>query len=148
MPFPSTPANPHAFSCLTMLMNHPRGLLVLLCFLAAITSAANLDIRLPTGTFRGTSVAGSGVEKWLGIPFAQPPVGPLRFKAPVPITRRSSAVKDASAFGNACPQLPGNLGAPISEDCLFLNVCYPPFTTAAYPDCRPCVGLAPSGSQG
>jgi carboxylesterase type B len=89
----------------------------------AQSSANDLDIRLSTGIFRGTSAPGSHVEKWLGIPFAQPPVGPLRFKAPVAITQQSSEIKNATTFGNACPQLPaGNLGAPISEDCLFLNV--------------------------
>lgn len=84
--------------------------------------AAPLDIRTSSGTFRGVST-GNGTEKWLGVPFAQPPVGSLRFKAPVPITNPSRAVKNASAFGNACPQNPSSsLGAPLSEDCLFLNV--------------------------
>lgn len=115
-----------------MFLNHLRGLLVLLCLLTTTTSAANLDIRLSTGTFRGTSVA--GVERWLGIPFAQPPVGPLRFKAPVPITKRSSEVKDASTFGNACPQPSADLGAPISEDCLFLNVCQFAFRAGVFVD--------------
>jgi len=88
------------------------------------TSAAqDLDIHLPTGTFRGVSTPNGDVEKWLGIPFAEPPIGKLRFKAPVTIVKRSSAFKNATTFGNACPQLDGNLGAPISEDCLFLNVC-------------------------
>jgi hypothetical protein len=107
---------------LTMMLKYLRELPLLTFSLAAIVSAASLDIRLPTGTFRGTTAA-PGVEKWLGIPFAQPPVGPLRFKAPVAITKRSSALKDATEFGNACPQPPASLGAPISEDCLYLNVC-------------------------
>ncbi|KXN86471.1 Acetylcholinesterase [Leucoagaricus sp. SymC.cos] len=117
-----------------MFVNQLRGLLALISTGFLTVSAQNLDIKLPTGTFRGTSVAGSGVEKWLGIPFAQPPVGPLRFKAPVAITQRSSAVKNATTFGNACPQLPTNfpqvpsdLGAPMNEDCLYLNVCCGPF---------------------
>ncbi len=107
------------------MLKHFRELPVLIFSLAAIASAASLDIGLPTGTFRGTSAA-PGVEKWLGVPFAQPPVGPLRFKAPVAITRRSSALINATQFGNACPQPPGRsppLNAPLSEDCLFLNVC-------------------------
>jgi len=87
------------------------------------STAQDLDIHLPTGTFRGVSTLNGDVEKWLGIPFAEPPIGELRFKAPVTIAKRSSAFKNATTFGNACPQLDGNLGAPISEDCLFLNVC-------------------------
>jgi hypothetical protein len=115
----------------TMLPNYP-GLLVLLSFLSTRLLAAGLDIRLPTGTFRGTSVPGSNVDKWLGIPFAQPPVGPLRFKAPMAITHHSSVVKNATVFGNACPQVPGNLGAPMGEDCLYLNVCYRPFDGCSF----------------
>jgi hypothetical protein len=82
---------------------------------------STIDIKLKTGTFRGLSTS-NGTEKWLGIPFALPPVGQLRFKAPIPITRSSSSITDASTFGNACPQPAGTLGAPIAEDCLFLNV--------------------------
>ncbi|KAF9007551.1 alpha/beta-hydrolase [Cyathus striatus] len=93
-------------------------------FTASAAPPSNLDIKLKTGTFRG--VAGNGTQKWLGIPFAEPPVGSLRFKAPVPITNASNVIVDASNFGGACPQLPSNgLGAPISEDCLFLNVWRP-----------------------
>jgi hypothetical protein len=85
--------------------------------------AATVDVKLTTGTFRGVSTPGV-TDKFLGIPFALQPVGSLRFKAPVPITEKSSSVKDASVFGNACPQPPNtDLGAPIGEDCLHLNVC-------------------------
>ncbi|KAG6877443.1 hypothetical protein C0993_007251 [Termitomyces sp. T159_Od127] len=88
----------------------------------ALVATESLDIRLPIGTFRGVSTA-QGIEKWIGIRYAQAPVGPLRFKAPVPVPTVSpdAEVIDASKFGNACPQLPSNLGAPIAEDCLFLN---------------------------
>ena len=84
-------------------------------------SQNTIDIKLKTGTFRGLSTP-NGTEKWLGIPFALPPIGQLRFKAPIPITKTSSSIMDASTFGNACPQPAATLGAPIAEDCLFLNV--------------------------
>ncbi|KAJ7744705.1 Alpha/Beta hydrolase protein, partial [Mycena metata] len=83
-------------------------------------AAASLDVSLNIGTFRGVPTA-NGTEKWLGIPFAEAPVGALRFKAPVPISKALKGIQNASTFGNACPQPPGNLGAPIAEDCLFLN---------------------------
>ena len=81
-------------------------------------------VRLTSGSFRGVSAgAPNNTDKWLGIPFAQPPVGSLRFKAPVPLIDPSAPVKDANQFGNACPQEPSNsLGAPQGESCLFLNV--------------------------
>ena len=94
------------------------GSLLALCKAAS----SSLEIRTTSGTFGGLSVEG-GLDRWLGIPFAQPPVGTLRFKAPVPVTQPAPGVKNASEFGNACPQVPAdNINAPISEDCLFLNV--------------------------
>lgn len=112
---------------MTLFLSLYQFVLFTLCFFCGQASIASvvgsLDIALRTGTFRGVAVTANGTEKWLGIPFAQPPVGSLRFKAPVPITQPSRTLKDASAFGNACPQVPAaNLNADISEDCLFLNV--------------------------
>ena len=85
---------------------------------------SNTTVHLTSGTFQGISLgAPNNTDSWLGIPFAQPPVGALRFKAPVPITSPTSGVKNATEFGNACPQIPSDtLGAPMSEDCLYLNV--------------------------
>lgn len=102
-------------------------LIVLLCGACHViglpSALQTIDIPLKTGTFRGL-VTPNGTDTFFGIPFARPPVGGLRFKAPVPITETSKAVKDASQFGNACPQpvLGIALGAPIGESCLFLNV--------------------------
>jgi hypothetical protein len=76
-------------------------------------------VTLSSGTFRGLTV--NGDDRWLGIPYAQPPLGPLRFEAPVSISRPVGSVHDALNFSHACPQPPTT--APISEDCLYLNVC-------------------------
>jgi hypothetical protein len=104
-----------------MILFTPMLLWALQYFLAH-AAPSKLDVFLNTGIFRGVTTP-NGTEKWLGIPFAEAPVGPLRFKAPVPI-KFSPGIQDASSFGNVCPQPPpaGNLGAPIGEDCLFLNV--------------------------
>lgn len=93
------------------------------CFVVGLSPPLQtVDVPLKTGTFRGLATP-NGTDTFFGIPFAQPPVGSLRFKAPVPITETSRAIKDASQFGNACPQTSsGGLGAPIGESCLFLNV--------------------------
>ncbi|KAJ7581662.1 alpha/beta-hydrolase [Mycena floridula] len=111
-------------------MIYTKVLVVLSSFLAS-TSADTLDVKLKSGTFRGVSTA-NATEKWLGIRYGVAPVGPLRFKAPVPAPNSASTViHDASAFGNACPQpASGSLGAPVAEDCLFLNVFRPANTTA------------------
>ena len=69
-----------------------------------------------------------GVVAFLGLPFAQPPMGELRFKPPVPIDAWDSPI-DASEFGPACAQ-PADAGTGTvytnqSEDCLTLNVWTP-----------------------
>lgn len=107
------PTNIPALSSLLLLFSCANGL---------SSSLRTVDVILQTGIFRGVATA-NGTDTFFGIPFAKPPVGDLHFKAPVPITESSSIVKDASKFGNACPQLPASgLGSPIGESCLFLNV--------------------------
>lgn len=63
-----------------------------------------------------------------GIPYAEPPVGDLRFKNPVP-HKGWSGVRDASNHGDHCPNdgLSG-IGAGGHENCLFLNVYTPNLT--------------------
>lgn len=101
--------------------------------LFGVTAASAPDVTLTSGTFRGVSTS-NGTEKWLGIPYALPPVGSLRFKAPVPISKPSTGVKDASSFGDACPQPAStSLGAAVGEDCLFLNVGLTTFPLQQWP---------------
>ncbi|KAF7773164.1 hypothetical protein Agabi119p4_5331 [Agaricus bisporus var. burnettii] len=108
-----------------------RPLLNCLLAFTALTKGSparndKLEIQLSTGTFRGFSPAKSHIEQWFGIPFAEPPVGPLRFKAPIPIKGEPGVVKDATQFGGACPQMDAEgAGAPVSEDCLYMNVYRP-----------------------
>jgi carboxylesterase type B len=45
-----------------------------------------------------------GVERFKGIPFARPPIGPLRFQAPQP-PQAWNGIRDATAFGPAAPQI-------------------------------------------
>lgn len=83
----------------------------------------------PAGSVEGKSEGAIRVFK--GIPYATPPVGQLRWKAPVPLPAWSG-VKDASDFGPACMQpqwgskniYAQKLGTP-SEDCLTLNIWAP-----------------------
>jgi para-nitrobenzyl esterase len=64
-----------------------------------------------------------GTQRFLGVPFAEPPLGGLRFRAPRP-PRRWAGVRKATKFAGAAMQ-PGNHDFPQSEDCLYLNIWAP-----------------------
>lgn len=73
-------------------------------------------------------LASDGCFRFLGIPYAAPPTGALRFRAPQPLAPWTG-VRPATSPGNACPQpdsvLPGMAPGPQDENCLFLNVYTP-----------------------
>ena len=88
--------------------------------------------RTAIGTVEGFTR--DGVTRWRSIPYARPPVGDLRFRAPQP-AQPWSGVRHCHGFGNCAPQqrrytLLGMSGLgvryqPMSEDCLTLNVVAP-----------------------
>lgn len=88
------------------------------------------ELTPPVRTLLG-QVAGStedGISVFRGIPYAAPPVGALRWRPPqAAIPWRG--VREATVFGPACAQKPGNgpyaLAGPFSEDCLTLNISTP-----------------------
>ncbi len=89
---------------------------------------AQVDGAAVTGG-RVQGVVADGVVAFKGIPFAAPPLGELRWKAPQPV-RPWSGVRKADHFGPSCMQdanFAKLFGAPpqISEDCLYLNVWTP-----------------------
>ena len=94
---------------------------VVLPFLAVAASAAQndpLQVKLDTGTVSGISGASPDMRIYKGIPFAAPPVGDLRWRAPKPVAHWDG-VKTADKFSPTCMQGNGNTS---SEDCLYLNV--------------------------
>jgi len=117
-----------------------RGAVI--CALAAC--AANAQSRSPvpgdpivsdTGRIAGTMLD-SGIRAYLGIPFAQPPVGDLRWREPVP-PQPWTGIYEATALKPDCTQIHGGMppGAPIdtvrySEDCLYLYIWTPPAAKA------------------
>ena len=79
-------------------------------------------VTIASGRVRGMEA--DGVRAYLGIPFAAPPVGKLRWAPPAPVQPWDD-ILDATEFGPACPQPPGAVGGgvgPMDEDCLRLNV--------------------------
>ena len=82
-----------------------------------------LVIGIADGQIRGKQL-GTGHE-YLGIPYAAPPVGPLRWAPPQP-PARWHGIRPATSFAPHCPQPAGVFGRPsMSEGCLYLNVFTP-----------------------
>jgi para-nitrobenzyl esterase len=82
---------------------------------------------LPPVTVTGGQIAGvdeQDVHKWLGVPFAAPPVGDLRWRSPQPVVPWQG-VRAADTFSPACAQTATWLPNPKSEDCLYLNIWAP-----------------------
>jgi len=90
------------------------------------SSGASPVVRTDDGLVRGAGAA--GVYSFLGLPYAAPPTGNLRWRPPQP-TAAWTGVRDATQFGPSCPQATtGNPFLPpgtISENCLYLNVYTP-----------------------
>ncbi|HZS05525.1 MAG TPA: carboxylesterase/lipase family protein [Blastocatellia bacterium] len=86
-------------------------------------------VRTANGVVEGAAEQGSAIRTFKGIPFAQPPVGDLRWKPPQP-ARDWQGVRKADRFGPRCLQRPifGDMNFRsngMSEDCLYLNVWAP-----------------------
>jgi para-nitrobenzyl esterase len=96
---------------------------------ADASQSDSLIVETTLGKIQGKTINNGKVRAFLGIPYAAPPVGNLRWKAPQPAAGWAG-VRDATSFGSHCPQNvvfedmifpdPGP-----SENCLFLNVYAP-----------------------
>ncbi|WP_037158437.1 carboxylesterase/lipase family protein [Rhodococcoides fascians] len=80
-----------------------------------------LSVDTTTGLLRGSEVGGT--RQFLGVRYAQPPVGDLRWALPEAAPDTEDTV-DATSFGARCPQGTGP-DVQTDEDCLFLNVTVP-----------------------
>lgn len=89
--------------------------------LFAFPASTPAIVRAPSGTVRGESA--EGVRVFRGVPFAQAPVGPLRF-LPAQKVNPWKGERDATRF-SAAPMQPTQLEVPHSEDCLYLNIWAP-----------------------
>ena len=103
-----------------------RTLLVAIFAAGLCAAQAPAPVKVERGMVQGTMEDGLAVYK--GIPFAAPPVGDLRWRAPQPVVKWSG-VKQTTAFAPACVQGmmmgPGRGGPAPSEDCLYLNIWSP-----------------------
>ncbi len=103
-------------------------------------------LKIDSGYISGTTVGepGEEVHVYLGIPYAAPPVGDLRWKPPQPAASWD-VVRQCTTMGTQAPQAPGLLPAPVetSEDCLWLSVMTPVKKTA---DKLPVMVCMPGGA--
>jgi len=104
-------------------MNHK---LLILTFLFSTTLSAG-DVEIKTSSGISSSYISSGVINWDDIPYAKPPVGDLRWKAPRKITNSNNILLPKD--DNFCVQRPSGMGGSEgdgyfsgSEDCLYLDI--------------------------
>ncbi|KFM78976.1 Cholinesterase, partial [Stegodyphus mimosarum] len=106
------------------------------CCIFGMSIADDLTIQTSTGILHGkrSEVLNKSLRLFLGIPYAEPPIGNLRFKRPIELLSED-VERDTAEFGPSCYQSPhlASLISPllkpneaeISEDCLYLNVYIP-----------------------
>ncbi len=86
---------------------------------------AQLQVRTAAGVVEGEAVARSPVRAFMGVPFAAPPVGELRWKEPQPVAPWQG-IRKATSFGARCMQARvfGDMifRDQASEDCLYVNI--------------------------
>ena len=92
-----------------------------------LSVALGQRVTITNGTVQGGTCPSSAANFYHSIPFAQPPIGNLRFAAPQPYNREFNGTLDATKAAPSCIQFDPQLGEPRpwSEDCLFLNVWTP-----------------------
>ncbi len=98
--------------------------------ISAAAGADSLKVKTEQGKVRGKLINDGKVRAFLGMPYAAPPLGDLRWKAPEP-PARWKGVREASNYGARCIQDASAFSDMVfqdsgpSEDCLFLNVFTP-----------------------
>jgi len=112
--------------------------IVLAAFVAAVMTGGTQSQASPfapqVNTAQGEVVGllDDQIAKFLGIPYAAPPIGDLRLAPPQAHTDWASPLQ-ATQYGNPCPQTPRLGSGSSNEDCLFLNVYTPAFEAPKRP---------------
>ncbi|WP_339629290.1 carboxylesterase family protein [uncultured Maribacter sp.] len=93
------------------------------------TNSFPVQVKIENGTIEGNYDTHNGIQRYFGIPFAKPPVGELRWKAPQPLDNWNG-IKETKSFGPRPMQTMvfGDMKSRsngVSEDCLYLNVWTP-----------------------
>jgi para-nitrobenzyl esterase len=115
--------------CRPTVLSSAFFVLATLCFSTAVYAANPLRVKIDSGEVEGAFANGQQVRAFKGIPFAAPPVGDLRWKAPQAVMAWKG-VRQTKDFGSHCIQSAGYPDMVFhdpgpSEDCLTLNVWTP-----------------------
>ncbi|KAM5344315.1 hypothetical protein ACJ41O_012852 [Fusarium nematophilum] len=104
----------------------PNAYLALTLAVCATTAVAikNPTANLKNGTYIGAHHRAYNQDFFLGVPYAQPPVGDLRFRVPHSLNSTWEEPRNATAYGAACYQFSQD-GLRGSDDCLSINVVRP-----------------------
>lgn len=103
-----------------------------------VMTEREISLEIGHSVLKGTENVELGVKKFLGVPYALPPVGDLRFRRPQPLPRDylygEAGTLECGTFRGTCPQPIYRLGdkpmsrppgTHFSEDCLYLNIWLP-----------------------
>ena len=124
-------------------MSHGRLILTAVAFAALLAGATTTGaaaappggpvVATTGGLVQGTTTT-AATDEFLGIPYAAPPVGQLRWQPPQPAARWSG-IRQATAYAPHCAQTAASVGSTpsSSEDCLYLNVFTPAHATGRLP---------------
>lgn len=93
--------------------------LALLPIISLTLATSSPTVTVTNGTLQGRYSSEWDQDFFLGIPYAQPPVGDLRFKWPQSIDTPYNGTLDATQYGYSCYQYGSTFN--LSEDCLTLN---------------------------
>ncbi|KAI0444985.1 alpha/beta-hydrolase [Xylaria telfairii] len=80
-------------------------------------------VKTVNGTYEGLYLPDWNQDAFLGIPYAQPPVGQLRYRRPLSVNESFSGIRNATQYGYSCMQYSQSF--TLSEDCLTINVVRP-----------------------
>ncbi|CAF0959318.1 unnamed protein product [Adineta steineri] len=98
-------------------------------YIFANESVGSPVVSTTSGTFAGFTIRQTNV--WIGIPYANPPIGTLRWAKAQPYTMNNNynnTIRNATYYSSSCPQVDrgdGSTPGPFDEDCLYLNVWAP-----------------------
>src|SRR5215472_7767741 len=119
--------------------------LFLLSAAAAVCADPGSIVKITGGQIKGTLLDKGGAV-FKGIPYAQPPVGELRWREPMPV-RPWAGVRDATALSPICAQgssIVRNAAETSKEDCLYLNIWTPKWPAKSR---RPVMVWIPGGGN-